>query len=193
MNWVEVAPRGQGAKGAGQSWGGEAARGRRPRGRRARPGRRGGRCAFGAVGAPAVRNHAPRAPAGIDRILAVAFGAFVEGTHLAGIGALPIFAEAQAAEVASLYTVTRFTGQGLGAHLVRYAVNRARELGLRYAFACTTSPRVGDLFERHGFFAVPQSDVPAEKWQDYDQQRRGLVLCFRHDLSPRHDLLASGG
>jgi len=125
---------------------------------------------------------APRSEEAVDRLLADGFGAFVEGKHLAGIGALVVPAGVAVGEVASLYTLTRFVGAGLGAHLVSYAVARARDQGLDYVYACTTSARVGEFFERLGFVAVEQDRVPAEKWQGYDPERRALVRCFRHDL-----------
>jgi len=125
---------------------------------------------------------APRPPEAVDLILADGFGAFVEGRHLAGIGALRRTAGADAGEVASLYTLTRFEGEGVGSHLVRYAIARAGELGLAYVYACTTSPRVGEFFQRLGFRAVDHHEVPAEKWQAYDLERRRRLTCYRHDL-----------
>jgi len=125
---------------------------------------------------------APRTPEAVDWLLADGFGAFVEGRHLAGIGALRRPPGAEAGEVASLYTLTRFEGEGVGSHLVGYAIARARELGLAYVYACTTSARVGAFFERLGFRAVGQEWVPAEKWEAYDPDRRRRLSCFRHDL-----------
>jgi len=125
---------------------------------------------------------APRTPEAIDRLLADGFGAFVEGRHLAGIGALRVPPDARAGEVASLYTLTRFEGEGVGGHLVRYAISRAHELGLSYVYACTTSSRVGAFFARLGFREVKHDDVPAEKWSSYDPERRRRVACYRRDL-----------
>lgn len=124
---------------------------------------------------------APRRSEQLDAILASGFGAFVEGAHLAGIGAL-VHVGGRAGEITSLYTLTRFVGEGVGAHLVRYAVESAQGAGLAYAFACTTSERVGAFFERNGFRAVGQDEVPAVKWRDYDTARRPRVRCFRRDL-----------
>jgi amino-acid N-acetyltransferase len=125
---------------------------------------------------------ASRSPEAIERLLPDSFGAFVEGRHLAGIGALLVPAGARGGEVASLYTVTRFTGQGLGAHLVRHAVRRARDRGLDFVYACTTSERVGTWFEGLGFAPCDQQTLPAEKWEGYDEDRRRLVACFRRDV-----------
>lgn len=126
---------------------------------------------------------APRSESDIDDVLASGFGAFVEGTHLAGIGALLVDAPSQMAEIASLYTLTRFLGEGVGGHLVAHAVERAEALGLRAVFACTTMERVVAFFLRNGFREVPQEDVPASKWRGYEPARRAKVRCFRRELT----------
>jgi amino-acid N-acetyltransferase len=125
---------------------------------------------------------APRPPQEIERVLTSGFGAFVEGRHLAGIGALLVIPQARAAELASLYTLTRFLGEGVGAHLVQHALERGRALGCDYVFACTVSERVAGFFERNGFRRVGADEIPAEKWRDYDPERRASVRCLRYDL-----------
>jgi len=115
----------------------------------------------------------------IDAILATGFGAFVEGRHLAGIGALLPGGEEGSGEIASLYTLTRFLGEGVGGSLVGFACSRARELGLSQVYACTTSERVGAFFERNGFRVVSQAEVPEAKWHSYDAKRRSQVRCYR--------------
>ncbi|HEX2483776.1 MAG TPA: GNAT family N-acetyltransferase [Myxococcota bacterium] len=123
---------------------------------------------------------APRSAEDVDEILAGGFGAFVEDRHLAGIAAL--LDHGEAAELASLYTVTRFVGEGVGGHLVAFSLALAREQGRAYVFACTTSDRVGAFFLRQGFAAVSQDEVPASKWASYDAERRERVRCFRYEL-----------
>jgi amino-acid N-acetyltransferase len=125
---------------------------------------------------------AHRAPEEIERVLASGFGAFVEGRHLAGIGALLGHDSAGAGEIASLYTLTRFLGEGVGGHLVSFGVESARKAGCGYVFACTTSPRVAEFFEREGFRRVAANEIPPEKWQGYDPERRSRVVCLRQDL-----------
>lgn len=125
---------------------------------------------------------APRNDEQIDTLLAEGFGAFVGNVHLAGIGALRVPEGGEAGEVASLYTLTRFAGGGIGRNLVSFAVRRAREYGLRYVYACTTFQRVGVFFEKQGFRAVQHDEVPPEKWTGYDAERRSRILCFRFDL-----------
>jgi len=125
---------------------------------------------------------APRAPEELERVLANGFGAFVEGRHLAGIGALLCHGDARVGEIASLYTLTRFLGEGIGSPLVTFACDRARDLGCAFVTAVTTSERVAGFFERNGFRRVPATELPAEKWRGYDPRRRARVLCLRRDL-----------
>jgi N-acetylglutamate synthase-like GNAT family acetyltransferase len=126
---------------------------------------------------------APRGESEIDGVLANGFGAFVERSHLAGIGALVPHPESGTGEIASLYTLTRFLGEGIGGHLVSALCRVARERGYSCVFACTTSERVAGLFERNGFSHVGPSQVPAEKWRDYDPARRERVLCLRREIA----------
>ena len=128
---------------------------------------------------------AARPAAEVDRVLANGFGAFVEGSHLAGIGALLAYPEARTGEIASLYTLVRFLGEGVGQQLVRYALRQARVARMRSVFACTTQESVAAFFERQGFERVPQEDLPARKWRRYDRRRRRRVLCLRRELSQR--------
>jgi amino-acid N-acetyltransferase len=123
---------------------------------------------------------APRPPEEVEAVLVNGFGAFVEGVHLAGIGAL--LAQDAGGEIASLYTLTRYLGGGIGGHLIRFAVERAAQAGLRFVFACTTSERVVTFFEANGFREVPAEEIPAAKWDGYDPERRERVRCLRREL-----------
>ncbi len=82
----------------------------------------------------------------------------------------------------SLYTLTRFVGEGIGGHLVRFAVERARDRGFACVVACTTEDRVVSFFESHGFRRVSYGALPPEKWRDYEAERRARVRCLRLDL-----------
>jgi amino-acid N-acetyltransferase len=124
---------------------------------------------------------APRSPEEVDAILSSGFGAFVEGVHLAGIGALVIHTTGRSGEIASLYTLTRFLGEGIGAHLVAFAVEEAARRGLERLFACTTSERVAAFFERNGFARVAPEALPEEKWRAYEPERRARLVCLARD------------
>lgn len=118
----------------------------------------------------------------LELVLSSAFGVFVEGRYLAGIGALLAHETHAAGEIASLYTLTRFVGEGVGGHLIRFALERATAAGYGFVFACTTSERVEDFFHRNGFETVSPDGIPPEKWKGYSQERMARVRCLRRDL-----------
>ena len=118
----------------------------------------------------------------VELALTNGFGAFVEGRYLAGICALLPYPEDRAGEIASLYALTRFLGEGVGAHLLRFAVSRAKDQGMKYVFACTTSPRVVDFFRRAGFCTASHAELPDAKWNAYNPDRLGEIRCLRLDL-----------
>jgi N-acetylglutamate synthase-like GNAT family acetyltransferase len=124
----------------------------------------------------------PRTDAQLEEVLTNAFGVFVEGRYLAGIGALIPHPAAGAGELGSLYTLTRFAGEGVGGHLVAHACQSAEEQGFEYVYACTTQPRVVRFFQDHGFASVSPEAIPAEKWAGYPEARRPEVTCLRRDL-----------
>jgi amino-acid N-acetyltransferase len=121
---------------------------------------------------------APRTPEQVDEVLACGFGAFVEHAHLAGIGALLDGWGEGIGEIGCLYTLTRFLGEGVGGHLVGFALEQARAAGMARVFACTTQERVGVFFERLGFERVSTDQVPAARWEGYDPERLARVQCF---------------
>ncbi|MGB0617945.1 MAG: GNAT family N-acetyltransferase [Myxococcota bacterium] len=125
---------------------------------------------------------APRDAPAKDAVLAHGVGVFIEGRYLAGIGAILPYPSDEAAELASLFALTRYVGEGAGGQIVRYALERARDEGLAYLFSCTTSEKVEGFFERHGFQRVEPQSVPKAKWDDYDPARRSRVRCLRFDL-----------
>jgi N-acetylglutamate synthase-like GNAT family acetyltransferase len=125
----------------------------------------------------------PRTPEQLEQILSNGLGVFVEGRYLAGVGALLPHERSRCGEISSLYTLTRFLGEGVGGHLVSFALECAVEQGFSYVFACTTSDRVQSFFARHGFRAAAPEEIPAEKWEGYPAERRKRVRCVRRDIS----------
>jgi N-acetylglutamate synthase-like GNAT family acetyltransferase len=125
-----------------------------------------------------------RTPDEITSMLMHGYGATIGARHLAGICAMlwEPYATARAAEIVGLYAITRFKGEGVGAHLLARCAQDARAAHLAYVFACTTEERAQGLFERHGFRRVPADDVPAAKWACYDPQRKKQVAVYRLDL-----------
>ncbi|MEE3327853.1 MAG: GNAT family N-acetyltransferase [Myxococcota bacterium] len=128
-----------------------------------------------------------RSPEEIRFVLSHAFGVFIEGRYLAGIGALLPYPDDGSAEIASLYTVTRFAKEGVGGHLLSYSLEKARNAGLARIFACTTSERVEDFFRRHGFETVPMDALPQSKWKDYSEERISQVTCLARNTNPAAD------
>ncbi len=125
---------------------------------------------------------APRDVAARDAVLAHGVGVFIEGRYLAGIGAILPYPDEAAAELACLFALTRYVGEGAGGQIVRYAIERARAQGLSYLFSCTTSARVEGFFERYGFRRVDADALPKAKWDAYDPARRARVRCLRFDV-----------
>jgi N-acetylglutamate synthase-like GNAT family acetyltransferase len=123
----------------------------------------------------------PRDTASRDAVLSHGLGVFIEGRYLAGIGAILPHPSENAGEIASLFALTRYVGEGVGGQIVRYAIDRARRDGLDFLFSCTTSDRVEAFFLRHGFRRVSADDVPKAKWDSYDPERRARVRCLRFD------------
>ena len=128
---------------------------------------------------------AQRSPEQLDQVFACGVGAFVEGRHLAGIGALLAYAaEARAGEIASLYTLTRFLGEGIGSHLIAALCARAHGAGLRRSSSPAPPPSAWPASSSATASAASAADeVPAEKWRDYDRRRRPRVRCLRRELA----------
>ncbi|MEZ5143200.1 MAG: GNAT family N-acetyltransferase [Acidimicrobiales bacterium] len=127
----------------------------------------------------------PRTREEVARLLVTGLGVHVVGSgHLVGIGALETAAYRAdgVGEIASLFAAGRFTGGGVGWRLVTALVERAEQQGLRAVFACTVSPDAETLFERNGFHRVDPGEVPAAKWDGYDEDRRRRVRCVWRDL-----------
>ncbi|MFN7951105.1 MAG: GNAT family N-acetyltransferase [bacterium] len=126
----------------------------------------------------------PRSEPDLDRVLARAFGAFIDDRHLAGIGALRVYRQESAGELVSLYTLTRFQGEGIGKHLIERIAAEATALSLASLFACTTREAAARYFVREGFREIEARDLPASKWIGYDAERRARLRCFRRALRP---------
>lgn len=118
-------------------------------------------------------------------VLAAGYGALVSGRHLAGVAALLTrpYVMARAGEVAGLYTITRFKGEGLGARLVDRVLAEAADAGLAYVFACALERRARRFFQQMGFTRVRAEDVPAAKWFGYDKRRRARLAVFKRPLA----------
>ncbi|MEZ5182168.1 MAG: GNAT family N-acetyltransferase [Acidimicrobiales bacterium] len=123
----------------------------------------------------------PRSRAEVARLAATGLGARVVGSgHLAGLVSLETapYEGLGVGEIASLSTVSRFSGAGAGALLVEGVVARAAARGLREVFAVTVSEAAAAFFARRGFAEVEPDAIPAAKWAGYDADRRRLARAF---------------
>jgi amino-acid N-acetyltransferase len=127
-----------------------------------------------------------RTPQEITRLLLHGYGARL-GTapgELAGFCSLLPYAEDKAGEIAGLYTITRFQGEGIGGRLISTMVHEGEQRGFTYLFACTTQEGAQRLFERHGLLRVTPGDVPAVKWRGYNPERLQQIAVYRRELRP---------
>ncbi|MGN7613536.1 GNAT family N-acetyltransferase [Magnetococcales bacterium HHB-1] len=127
----------------------------------------------------------PRTPEQIFNILLGGVGAFLEyNNHLAGVGTLLTspYKKEKTGEVAALYALTRFKGEGIGHRLLDHLILRAREKKLQTLFACVSRQQVVDFFMRHGFCKVEHHKIPDMKWQGYSEERKKKVCCLSLEL-----------
>ncbi len=127
-----------------------------------------------------------RTPQEITKLLLHGYGARlgVAPGELAGFCALLPYAGDNVGEVAGLYTITRFQGEGIGGRLIATTVSEGTQRGFAYLFGCTTQEGAQRLFERQGFCRVTPEDVPAAKWQGYSTERKQHLAIYRRDLPP---------
>ena len=126
----------------------------------------------------------PRTATEAGELLLDGYGAWIGEHHLAGVGALRrgLYREEAAAEIAGLYAITRFKGEGIGKKLVRRMIQDARNDQLAYVFSVTSAERAAGFFVREGFAEVAPESLPAAKWKGYAPERRRRVRAFRQDL-----------
>lgn len=95
-----------------------------------------------------------------------------------GCGALHPYG-GEGAEIAGIAVDPNFNHLGIGQKLVRFLVERARQSGIRRVFLLTT--QTGDFFESTGFRKGGLADLPAEKRENYNAQRKSRV--YYQDLA----------
>lgn len=91
-----------------------------------------------------------------------------------GCAALYPFAEEHAAELACLVVHPEFRGHDAGERLLEAMEQRARRRRFKKLFVLTT--RAEHWFVEHGFAEVDVDDLPAQKREMYNYQRRSVVL-----------------
>ena len=93
---------------------------------------------------------------------------------MVGCAALYPFSEERAAEMACLAVTAQFRRSGLGERLMQHIEARARNAGLERLFVLTT--RTEHWFRERGFREVSPDQLPQEKRELYNFQRRSKVL-----------------
>ena len=113
-------------------------------------------------------------------LLEMEVGRFVVLDHdgmIIGCAALYPFAEEQSAELACLVVHPEFRGRDSGERLLEAMEQRARRRRFKKLFVLTT--RAEHWFVEHGFAEVDVDELPAQKREMYNYQRRSVVLIKR--------------
>ena len=120
----------------------------------------------------------------VSQLLLHGYGARL-GTErdLVGLCALLPYVADNAGEIAGLYTLRRFQGEGIGSRLVGKAITQGQARGLAYLFACTNQEGARRLFERFDFHHVTPDAVPATKWRAYAPERKRAISVYKRELS----------
>ncbi len=125
-----------------------------------------------------------RSPSEISQLLLHGYGARLgKERDLVGLCALLPYAGDNAGEIAGLYTLRRFHGEGIGSRLVGKAITEGQARGLTYLFACTNQEGARRLFERFEFRQVTPDAVPATKWHAYAPERKRAVSVYKRKFS----------
>ncbi len=120
----------------------------------------------------------------VSQLLLHGYGARLgKEQDLVGFCSLLPYAAENAGEIAGLYTLTRFHGEGIGSRLVWKAITEGQERSLSYLFACTNQEGARRLFERFDFYQVTPDAVPATKWYAYAPERRRAIMVYKREFS----------
>jgi amino-acid N-acetyltransferase len=95
---------------------------------------------------------------------------------IVGCAALYPYGDEQSmqAELACMAVHSNYRRWGYGEQLLKHIETRARAAGIKRLFVLTTV--TGHWFKERGFAERPISELPAEKRQLYNLQRRSKVL-----------------
>ncbi|MGJ8677679.1 MAG: GNAT family N-acetyltransferase [Akkermansiaceae bacterium] len=84
--------------------------------------------------------------------------------NVVGSVALYQYEESDMAEIACLYVKQNHEGQGYGLDLVKYAQEKAKELGMKSVFSLTT--RIADFFEKKlGYVEISTETIPKKRYE----------------------------
>jgi amino-acid N-acetyltransferase len=118
----------------------------------------------------------PRSLAEIERQIGNYYIFDVDG-NLAGCVAMHPYPAQSRAELACLCVSAKYENQGIGARLVQYVEEQARQTGLTELFALSTQA-VNYFVQKGGFSLATPDDLPPPRRQRYDASgRRSQVLA----------------
>ena len=124
-----------------------------------------------------------RTPYEISQLLLHGYGARLgRERDLVGFCSLLPYPAGNAGEIAGLYTLTRFHGEGIGSRLVLKIISEGQQRHLSYLFACTNQAGAQRLFERFDFHQVTPDEVPATKWSAYASERIQRMTVYKKNL-----------
>lgn len=96
--------------------------------------------------------------------------------NLVACGALYQYPEQRKAELASVYVDNRHENRGIGAKIIRYAEERARELAFQELF-CLSTQAINFFIQKGGFQLGTPDDLPPSRRELYDRSgRKSQVL-----------------
>ena len=98
----------------------------------------------------------------------------VDGT-LHGCGAMHVFSGGKA-EIAGIAVDETYGNQGVGRKIVSFLLEKASSLKLKKVFILTT--QTADWFSKLGFVKADVADLPKERQQTYNKNRKSLVLAY---------------
>lgn len=117
----------------------------------------------------------PRTLAEIERQIGDYYVFEVDG-NLAGCIALHPYAEEKKAEMACVCVSAKYENQGIGARLMQYSEQQARQIGTKELF-CLSTQAVNYLVKKGHFALGTPDDLPPNRRQRYDTSgRRSQVL-----------------
>lgn len=102
------------------------------------------------------------------------FSVVEHDNYILGCAALYPFATEQMAEMACFSIDQTMQGAGLGTRILKHIEQRAKAAGFKQLFVLTT--RAAHWFLKNGFVAGTVDDMPADKKQMYNWQRRSQIF-----------------
>jgi amino-acid N-acetyltransferase len=118
-----------------------------------------------------------RTRAELEKIIGEYFVFEVDRNPIA-CAALHVYPEQNMAELASVFVDERYTNQGIGVKLIRYAEDAARARGIAKLF-CLSTQAINFFTAKGGFKEGTKADLPPARREKYDQQKRESKVLLK--------------